>query len=80
MVQSLLLDLLVHVKTFEISLSFSNGNLSKKHSFRIKLSNLAQANTSSACVLYGNGGAFLKIVNHDLSILNNLSIVFLNEA
>ena len=57
MVQGPLLDLLVHVKTLKFRYHFPMEiHLSNIH-FRIKLCNLAQANISSACVLYGNGGA-----------------------
>lgn len=38
--------------------------------------NSTQANTSSACVPYGNEGAILKTTNHDLNMSNILSTTF----
>ena len=43
-------------------------------------SNPAQANTSSACTLKGNGNAELKIRKRDLKIPKILSITFLKDA
>ncbi|KAM7525102.1 hypothetical protein LguiA_015004 [Lonicera macranthoides] len=62
------------------SFSGSTKNSSERHSMRRKLCRPAQANTSSACVTYGNGGGVLKIVNLDLKIPNILSITFLSDA
>ena len=58
----------------------SIGNSSDRHSLRRKLWSATHANTISTCVLNGNGGADLKMVNRDLKMPNILSITFLNDA
>jgi len=65
---------------FAILTVFFGRNSSDRHSLRSKLCNPAQANTSSACTLKGNGGANLKIRKRDLKIPKILSITFLKDA
>lgn len=64
----------------EGSSSSTTGNSSGLHSLQRKLCTVAQANTSSTCVAYGNGGTILKIENHGIKIPNNLSTTFLKKA